>query len=103
MAMKNISRRKFAQRIPIPLSFETEIGEQLEWRANDAGTIIGTVAKERTRDGWLCIVLGQDGHDEFRVCTLELGIKNQQAASRRLLDAMGVAEKTRTAKRGTKR
>lgn len=100
MAIRNISQRKFAQRIPIPLSFETEIGEQVEWWTNEVGTIIGTVAKERTGSGWLCIVLGKDKDGGFRVYTLELGMESQQAASLRLLDAMGVAEKTRTARRG---
>lgn len=103
MAIKNISQRKFAQLIPVPLSFETEIGEQVEWRANNAGTIIGAVAKEKTRGGWLCIVLGKDKLGEFRVCTLELGMESQQAASLRLLNAMGVAEKTGTARRRTRR
>jgi len=88
MAVKNISRERFAQLLPADFSVESSGGNQLEWWANEGETILGTVAKQKSTEGWLYVLLGRDGHGEFGVLSLELGMNSLHAARLRLLQAI---------------
>jgi hypothetical protein len=88
MAVKNISRWKFTELLSGDSSPQPAGGEQVEWWANDAETVLGTVAKGKSTEGWLCVLLGREADGTFGIQTVELGFDCLQAAQLRLLNAM---------------
>lgn len=103
MAINRISRWEFTQLLQMPFPFATGIREQVEWWTNDAGTIVGTVAREKSEEGWQCVVFRRNGKGGFRVSTLLSGMESQQIASLRLLEVMGAAKSARPPTRVVKR
>lgn len=93
MAFETIGREDFDRFLPPQLVLETLRMEQVEWFANPAGNIIGTIAG-KVENGWKYAVLARDRRGDFRVCNLGGDSYNLAAARSRCLIDMRVAEKT---------
>lgn len=96
VTIKSISRWEFNEFLPKHFFLEIVVGEQVAWWADEAGDIIGTIARGAMEPGWRYSVLERDADGDFRVCTLQSGIKSRLAASVHLLRAMKAAQKSRT-------
>jgi hypothetical protein len=67
--------------------------EQIDWFANTAGNIIGTIAGKMD-EGWNYAVLKGDRRGNYRVCNLGGDTCSFEAARSRFMQDMEVAEKT---------
>jgi hypothetical protein len=67
--------------------------EQIDWFANTAGNIIGTIAGKMD-EGWNYAVLKGDRRGNYRVCNLGGDTFSFEAARSRFLQDMEAAEKT---------
>ena len=93
MSFENIGREDFARFLPPHLVMETLEAEQVEWFANTAGTIIGTIAGQAEK-GWKYAVLSADRRGNFRVSNIGGDSGNLDSARARFLADMQLAEKT---------
>ena len=92
MAFENIRREEFDQCRPPPLGLQRLMAEQVEWFANAARTIIGTIAGN-VEDGWSYAVLMADKRGHYRVCRLGGDAYDLNAARARFALDMEAAEK----------
>lgn len=96
MSFENISKEEFAKFLPPHLVFSRLMLEQVEWFANTAGNIIGTIAG-KVDNGWMYAVLTGDRRGNFRVSNLGGDSYTLNRARSHFLLDMEAAEKTREA------
>lgn len=95
VTIKRISRWEFNLFLPKHFFLESIVGEEVAWWADDARSIIGTIARGAAEPSWRYILLERNGDGDFRVCILKAGIKTRLAASVQLLHAMEAVRKSR--------
>ena len=70
MPIKNIARWEFNQLMPRHLVLEDLMGEQVEWFANQAKNLIGTIALTKVGRSWNFAVLRRNMLGNFQVCDI---------------------------------
>jgi hypothetical protein len=70
LAVKTIGRREFNRLLPHHHVLESLMGEQIEWFANKAKTLIGTIALSKTGRSWNYAVLRRNKLGNFQVCEI---------------------------------
>jgi hypothetical protein len=95
VAIKSISRWEFNQVLPDHIFLESLVGTPVAWWADEARSIIGATAQGAMEPSWRYIILERNGHEHFRVCNLQSGIKSRLMASMQLLRAMETLRKSR--------
>jgi hypothetical protein len=93
MGFECIRREEFDQCRPPPLGLQRLMMEQVEWFANAARNIIGTIAG-KADNGWNYAVLMADKRGHYRVCRLGGDTYDLKAARSRFVVDMEAAEKT---------
>ena len=68
MPIKTIARREFNQLLPHHLVLENLMGEQVEWFANRARNLIGTIALTAMGRSWNFAILKRNRQGNFQVC-----------------------------------
>jgi hypothetical protein len=68
MTMKRITRREFDQLLPRHSRLEELMGAQVEWYANSAQTLIGTIALTAVGRSWNYAILRRNRLGTFQVC-----------------------------------
>ena len=90
MQIKNISRCEFNLLFPNGCYIGIFVGHQVEWFADEAGNVLGTIGEDRTASDWLCAVLQRDDTGKFRVTQIA-NPKSLPDARAQLLHAMETA------------
>jgi hypothetical protein len=67
LIIKITGREAFHQLLPANAALETAVGEEVEWFADVAETIIGTIGFDATNKGWNYAVLTRDAREEFQI------------------------------------
>jgi hypothetical protein len=60
-------REAFHQLLPANAVLEIAVGEELEWFADVAETVIGTLGFDARNKGWNYAILTRDAGEEFRI------------------------------------
>lgn len=92
MSFKSIRREEFDRFLPPPLVLGRLITERVDWFANTAGNIIGTIAG-KADEGWSYAALKGDPRGNYRICSLGGETCSFDAARTRFLKDMEAAEK----------
>lgn len=70
MPIKHIARWEFNQLLPNHLVLENLMGDQVEWFANKAKNLIGTIALTKVGRSWNFAVLRRNKLGNFQVCEI---------------------------------
>ena len=65
--INSTDREAFHQLLPANAVPEMAVGEEVEWFADVAETIIGTIGFDARNKGWNYVILTRDARGEFRV------------------------------------
>jgi hypothetical protein len=65
--INNTSREAFHKLLPTNAVFEMGVGQEVEWFADVAEAIIGTIGIGGTKMGWNYAILKRDANGNFRV------------------------------------
>jgi hypothetical protein len=96
MKIKSISRWEFNRFVPRNFVLESFVGNQVGWWADEARSIIGTIARGTVEPRWRCVMMVQDADGGFRVCDLQWGIESRLAAIVHLFRVMKATQKSKT-------
>jgi hypothetical protein len=91
LAIKGISRWEFRELVSLRLQLDSVVGEQVEWFADDARQMIGTITY-RSGDNWGYAILRRLDRGQFRVSTLKEHLPTVQSATTNLFQAMRARE-----------
>jgi len=91
MPFKSINREEFNDYHLSPLILEVLVKEQVEWLANDAENVIGTLAGTTTI-GWKYAVLQRDVRGHFRIFKLGGNSYSRESAWSQFLAELEAAE-----------
>jgi hypothetical protein len=91
MPFKSINREEFNAFHPPHLILEVLVKEQIEWLANDAENVIGTLAGT-TAIGWKYAVLQRDARGHFRIFKLGGNSYSRESAWAQFLAELEAAE-----------
>ena len=92
MAIKSISKLEFDAFKPSRSPMIAAITEEVEWFADEAHNIIGTVICDTTDSDWSYVILGRDERGSFRAIQAQSTIEDRGMAKTKLLLAMGTVE-----------
>jgi hypothetical protein len=92
MSINTIARSRVQSLVADNPSLERIIGNEVEWFANDAETLIGTIAHDAALDHWTYVLLGKAGTGSYHALAIETGLVSQDEATVRLLRAMKAHE-----------
>ncbi len=90
--INSIGRQAFHQLLPANAVPETAVGEEIEWFADVAETIIGAIGFGGMNMGWNYAVLKPDTMGEFRVSEKQRNFPTRHTARVTLLRRMAGAE-----------
>ena len=85
-------RQAFHKLLPSNADSETAVGEEVEWFADVAETIIGTIGFDRNNMGWNYAILKRDNRGDFRISERQGNLPNCHTARVALLHRMVGAE-----------
>jgi hypothetical protein len=88
MEIRAISRAQFDEFKPYRHAEAEGLFEETDWFVDEAGVVIGLVAREQADDDWSFVILGRDQHGTFRAFENDAGIAGRDAARERLIAAM---------------
>ena len=86
--IRSISRTEFDSFQPSRAPAAEQMFDEVEWFADDAGFVIGVVARDRTDHDYFVGVLGRDQSGKFRAIDVESCIANVDDARSQLLAKM---------------
>lgn len=95
LAIKNIGRWEFNRLLPHHLVLESLTGEQVEWFANQAKNLIGTIALTKTGRSWNYAILRRNKLGNFQVCDIGQNFFNLKQTLVQFTYAMVAAKKDR--------
>ncbi len=95
MAIKSIGRHEFNQLLPHHLVLESLMGEQVEWFANKAKNLIGTIALTKTGKSWNFVVLRRNKLGNFQICDSGKNFFNLRQTMVQFRYAMAAAKNSR--------
>ena len=90
MQINNISQCEFNLLFPNGCYIGILVGHQVEWFADEAKGVLGTIGEDRTASDWLWAVLRRDDTGKFRVTQIA-NPKSLPGARAELLHAMETA------------
>jgi hypothetical protein len=90
--INSIGRQAFHQLLPANAVPEMAVGEEVEWFADVAKTIIGTIGLGGMNKGWNYAILKPDTMGEFRVSEKQRNFPTRHTARVTLLRRMAGAE-----------
>jgi hypothetical protein len=93
--IKHIARREFNQLLPHHLLLEDLMGEQVEWFANKAKSLIGTIALTKVGRSWNFAVLRRNKQGNFQVCDIGQNFFNLRQTMVQFMYAMVAAKSSR--------
>lgn len=95
LALNSIGRPEFNQLLPHHLVLESLTGVQVEWFANKAENIIGTIALTKVGRSWNYAILRRNKLGNFQVCDIGQNFFNLQQTMVQFAYAMVAARKDR--------
>ena len=90
--INSIGRQAFHQLLPSNAISEMAVGEEVEWLADVAETIIGTIGFGGMNKGWNYAILNRDPLGDFRVSERQRNFPTRHTARVTLLRRMVGAE-----------
>jgi hypothetical protein len=93
MVFRRISRAVFNHLLSAHRALAIMIGREVEWFANRAGTLIGTIALDHRHTSWNHVILRRVPHGDFHVCAVMRHMYNVKAARTDLMYALKAAVK----------
>jgi len=92
VVINSIGRQAFHQLLPANAVPEMAVGEEVEWFADVAETIIGTVGFDPRHKGWNDAILTRDPTGDFRIFERRGNFPTRHTARVTLLRRMAGAE-----------
>jgi hypothetical protein len=93
--IKRIARLEFNRLLPHHLVLEDLMGEQVEWFANKAKDLIGTIALNKVGRSWNFAVLRRNMLGNFQVCNIGQNFFNLRQTIAQFTYAMAAARDNR--------
>jgi len=90
--INSTGRQAFHKLLPSNAMSEMADGEEVEWFADVAETIIGTIGFDRKNKDWNYAIMKRDGMGEFRVSERQRYFPTRHTARVMLLRGMAGAE-----------
>jgi hypothetical protein len=95
VAIKSIGRWEFNQLLPHHLALEGLMGAQVEWFANRAENVIGTIALTKVGRSWNYAILRRNKLGNFQVCDIGQNFFSFKQTMVQFINAMAAARKDR--------
>jgi hypothetical protein len=95
VSINSTGRQAFHQLLPANPVSEMALGEEVEWFADVAETILGIIGFGGRSAGWYYAILTQDAGGDFRVCARQRNLPTRHTTRVMLLRGMvgaGTAE-----------
>jgi hypothetical protein len=92
MTIRATGRSEFIRRLSLHSDLERFVGKEVEWFANAAGTIIGTIALAARDRGWNYVVLRKNKLGNFRASNRREDLFSLHGARADCLQAMGMTD-----------
>lgn len=92
MAIRATGRAEFIRRLSLHSDLERLIGKEVEWFANAAGNVIGTIALAARNRGWNYVVLRKNKLGNFRAFNRREDLFSLEEARVDCLQAMGMTD-----------
>lgn len=93
MSIRAIPRSEFDRLLPQNAAVEDLMVEEVEWFSNRSGTLLGTIARGESTDGWSYAILKRDKRGDPRVRKVMNNFFSSKAARVDLLLSMAQIEK----------
>jgi hypothetical protein len=92
MAIRDTDRAEFIRRLSLLGDLERLIGKEVEWFANAAGNVIGTIALAARDRGWNFVVLRKNKLGNFQASDRRENLFSLDEARMDCLQAMGMTD-----------
>jgi hypothetical protein len=96
MAIRATGRAEFIRRLSLQSDLERWIGKEVEWFADAAGNVIGTIALAARDRGWNYVVLRKNRLGNFQASNRREDLFSLDEARVDCLQAMGMADSSAT-------
>lgn len=80
VAVGAISKKDFMELCPCSLSDSNPIAEEQGWYADETGSFLGVIARDKTDDDWTWVVLARDEHFVFRCIDVQSSLPTRDQA-----------------------
>ncbi len=80
VAVGALSKKDFKALCPYSLSASNPLAEEQGWYGDETGSFLGVVARDKTDDDWVWVVLARDEHFVFRCIDLKCSLPTRDQA-----------------------
>jgi hypothetical protein len=92
MTIRATGRAEFIRRLSLHSDLERWVGKEVEWFADAAGNVIGTIALAARDSGWNYLVLRKNKLGNFRASNRRENLFSLDVARVDCLQAMGMTD-----------